>query len=123
MTSPKQETKPIDATFTIEFVNENARQELLELPMAIRQRAFALLDRMKIDGPNLGMPHTRSMGDGLFEVRAMGQEGVGRVMYCTRIGRRIVVLHCFVKKSQKTPAKDREIALNRKRELENEQAA
>lgn len=105
MTSPKQETKPIDATFSIEFVYENARQELLELPMATRQRAFALLDRMKIDGPNLGMPHTRSMGEGLFEVRAMGQEGVGRVMYCTRIGRRIVVLQCFVKKKPENARK------------------
>ena len=91
--------------------------------MAIRRRAFALLDRMKIDGPNLGMPHTRSMGDGLFEVRAKGQEGIGRVMYCMRIGRRVVVLHCFVKKSQKTPIRDLEIALSRKKELENEQAA
>ncbi len=122
MLSSKQKPNPIVTLYTIDFVNDNARQELLDLPMAIRQRAFALLDRMKIDGPNLGMPHTRAMGDGLFEVRAMGQEGIGRVMYCTQIGRRIVVLHCFVKKSQKTPTKDLEIALARKKELENEQA-
>lgn len=38
--------------------------------MSIRQKAFALLDRMKIFEPSLGMPHTRAMGDGLFEVRA-----------------------------------------------------
>lgn len=52
--------------------NENARQELIGLPMSIRQKAFALLDRMKIFGPSLGMPHTRAMGDGLFEVRTTG---------------------------------------------------
>ena len=82
--------------------------------MSIRQKAFALLDRMKIFGPSLGMPHTRAMGDGLFEVRATGQEGIGRM---------IVVLHCFVKKSQKTPKKELDIAITRKLEFENEQTS
>ena len=54
--------------FTIEFVNENIRQELLELPMTIRPKAFALLDRMKTDGLNQGMPHARALRGGLFEV-------------------------------------------------------
>ena len=123
MTSSTQETTPAEMLFTIEFVNENARQELLDLPMTIRPKAFALLDRMKTDGPNLGMPHTRALRGGLFEVRAKGKDGIGRVMYCTQIGRRIVLLHCFVKKTQKTPAKEIEIALARKKEFENEQTA
>jgi phage-related protein len=53
------------------------------------------------------------MGRGLFELRLKATEGIGRVLYCTVSGRRIVVLHQFVKKTQKTPA--REIALARKR--------
>ena len=122
MNEPKQSTESTSTLFSIEFVNENARQELITLPMSIRQRAFALLDRMKIAGPNLGMPHTRPMGNGLFEIRATGKEGIGRVMYCTFIGRRIVVLHCFVKKTQKTPTKEIEIALARMGELKNEQS-
>lgn len=116
-------SSPNENAYTIEFANENARQELIGLPMSIRQKAFALLDRMKIFGPSLGMPHTRAMGDGLFEVRATGQEGIGRVLYCTQIGRMIVVLHCFVKKSQKTPKKELDIAITRKLEFENEQTS
>lgn len=93
---------------------------MLELPCSIRIRAFAILNRMKIDGPNLGMPHTRALRDGLFEVRAKGQDGIGRVIYCMQIGKRIVVLHCFMKKTAKTPIKEMQIALKRLKEIEND---
>ena len=64
-------------------------------------------------GPNLGMPHTKTLGDGLFELRVKGREGIARVFYCTVRERRIIILHSFVKKSQKTPKQ--ELALARKR--------
>ena len=41
------------------------------------------------------MPYTRAMGDGLFEIRAKGQEGIGRALFCTVVGKRIVILHGF----------------------------
>ena len=68
-------------------------------------------------GPHLGMPHTRAMGEGLFELRVKGQEGIARVFYCTVVQRRIVMLHVFIKKSQKTPAEDLELARRRQRML------
>lgn len=64
-------------------------------------------------GPNLRLPHSRSMGEGLFELRPRGGSGIGRALYCFLAGRRVVVLHAFVKKSQQTP--DRELKLARKR--------
>ena len=45
------------------------------------------------------------MGEGLFEIRARGVEGIGRAFFCTLVGRRIVILHSFIKKTQKTPKK------------------
>jgi phage-related protein len=63
------------------------------------------------------MPHTRAMSDGLFELRIKGQEGIARVFYCTLVGKRIVMLHGFVKKSQKTPPKELGIARNRMAEV------
>jgi phage-related protein len=57
-------------------------------------------------GPDLGMPHTKAMGDGLFEIRAKSVAGIGRAFYCTMVGKRIVVLHGCIKKTDKTPAKD-----------------
>ncbi|MGC9197149.1 MAG: type II toxin-antitoxin system RelE/ParE family toxin [Syntrophobacteraceae bacterium] len=71
-------------------------------------------------GPNLGMPYTRAMGDGLFEIRAGGQEGSARIFYCTIVGSQIMVLHGFIKKSQKTPRKDLALARARKKEVAGE---
>ena len=78
---------------------------MLALPRTLLARYLSLADRMVIYGPNLGEPHTKAMGDGLFEMRLKGAEGIARVLYCTLVGRRIVVLHSFVKKTDKTPAK------------------
>jgi phage-related protein len=72
-------------------------------------------------GSNLGMPHTRAIGNGLFELRVRGKEGIARVFYCTKIGKRIIVLHVFVKKTQKTPKKEVTLAMRRMKEvLDNE---
>lgn len=50
------------------------------------------------------------MGDGLFELRIKGKEGIARVFYCTVVGQRIVMLHGFIKKSEKTPLKELKLA-------------
>jgi phage-related protein len=71
---------------------------------------------MELFGPDLGMPHTRAMGGGLFELRIKAAEGIARVFYCTVVDRRIVILHQFVKKSEKTPPKELEIARRRMKE-------
>jgi len=57
------------------------------------------------------------MGKGLFEIRARAQEGIGRYFYCTTIKREIIILHAFIKKTQKTPKKELDIALSRLGEL------
>jgi phage-related protein len=75
---------------------------------------------METFGPDLGMPHTRAMGYGLFELRMKATEGIARVFYCTLIGRRIVFLHQFVKKTDKTPPKELRIARQRMKELKHD---
>jgi len=57
------------------------------------------------------------MGGGLFELRIKAAEGIARVFYCTVVDRRIVVLHQFVKKADKTPPKELEIARRRMKEV------
>lgn len=63
------------------------------------------------------MPYTESFGEGLFEIRAKGQEGIGRAFFCTLIEQKIVILHAFKKKSQKTPKKEIELARKRMKEV------
>ncbi len=70
-------------------------------------------------GPDLGMPHTRAMSGGLFELRLKSREGIGRVFYCTLVERKIVMLHQFVKKTDKTPQKELSLARQRMKEWKN----
>jgi len=76
---------------------------------------------MEIYGPDLGMPHTRAMGGGLFELRIKAAEGIARVFYCTVVDRRIIFLHQFVKKTDKTPPKELQIARRRLEEIIHDQ--
>jgi phage-related protein len=77
---------------------------------------------MQVFGPHLGMPFTRPMGDGLFEIRAKGKEGIGRAFFCTTVGSTIMILHAFIKKTQKTPHRDLELARRRLQEVRHEHA-
>lgn len=110
------------STFTVEYYSERVQQEVLALPTTLGIRYAALTLRMKSFGPDLGAPHSTAFGGGLFELRLKGAEGIGRVFYCTRVGRRIVMLHCFIKKSDKTPLREKRIAEQRLKEIRNENA-
>ena len=67
----------------------------------------------------VGMPTCRPLGDGLWEVRISLKRRIARVLFCVR-HERMVLLHGFVKKTQRTPAGDLALALERKRRLETE---
>ena len=103
--------------WTIEYYSERVQNEIYNLPTGIGVRYVRMADMLIEFGPNLGMPHTRAMGDGLFELRVKGKEGIARVFYCTVIGERIIILHSFVKKSEKTPKRELEIARRRQKEV------
>ena len=103
--------------WNIEYYNQTVEQAVLRLPSGLLARYVRLTDLMLEFGPNLGMPHTRAMGEGLFELRVKGQAGIARVFYCTVVQRRIVMLHVFIKKSQKTPKRELEIAKRRLQEV------
>ncbi|NIA11750.1 MAG: hypothetical protein GWP10_19010 [Nitrospiraceae bacterium] len=66
---------------------------------------------------NLGLPHTKSLKSGLFELRIKSKEGIARVFFCTKSDRRIVMLHKFIKKSQSIPKKELQIARKRLKEV------
>src|SRR6516225_7730006 len=107
----------------IVYYDDGVQEAILAFPPGLQARYVHLTERMLAFGPDLGMPHTRAMGKGLFELRLKGKEGIGRVFFCHRPGRRILMLHAFVKKSAKTPAKELKVARERMREvLENDDA-
>ena len=96
--------------YTIAYYSKSVQEQILQLPDTLAARYVVLTRRMIALGPNLGEPHTTAFGDGLFELRLKGAEGIARVFFCTLVGKRIVMLHSFIKKSDRTPIREREVA-------------
>jgi phage-related protein len=95
----------------------------MAFPAGIQARYIHLTQRMRAFGPDLGLPHSRAMSQGLFELRLKSKEGIGRVFFGILPGQRIMMLHAFVKKSQKTPAKELGIARRRLKEVQGDAGA
>jgi phage-related protein len=106
-------------TYTIRYYSSEVLEQIFILPVSLQARYIALTQRMIEYGPHLGLPHTDSFGGGLFELRLKGVEGIARVFFCTLVGREIVMLHSFVKKSQKTPDRELKLAKLRMREVKS----
>ncbi len=102
----------------IEFYNNSVEDDILAMPPKLQARMIKLLELIEKHGANLGSPHTEPMGDGLFEIRAKAKEGIGRALYCYMKGRKIMILSAFVKKTNKTPKAELQLALRRKAEVE-----
>jgi phage-related protein len=105
--------------WTINYYSEAVQKEILSLSAGLLARYLRYSDRMETYGPDLGMPHTRALGDGLFELRLKAQEGIARVLYCTISGRKIMILHQFIKKTNKTPSKELALARRRMQEIKD----
>ncbi|MDH4182076.1 MAG: type II toxin-antitoxin system RelE/ParE family toxin [Betaproteobacteria bacterium] len=103
--------------WVVAFHSSRVESQVLGLPAGQLSRFIRYAERMEKFGPDLGMPHTRAMGEGLFELRIKAAEGIVRVFYCTVVSHRIVFVHLFAKKTDKTPARELEIARRRIKEL------
>lgn len=104
--------------WTIRYYSAAVQRAVLSLPKDILADYLRLADLLTEFGADLRLPHSRAMGSGLFELRPRGREGIARVFYCMQVGRVIVILHSFVKKTQATPRKELEIALKRVKEMQ-----
>ena len=102
-------------SFRIEYFNERVEATIADWPEDILADYARLIKLLADQGPDLRMPHSRAFGDGLFELRAKSAAGIGRAFYCFLRGRRITVLHSFIKKTQQTPASELKIARQRQK--------
>ncbi len=106
--------------YEIRYYSEAVQEEILDLPDTLAARYVVLTRRMVALGPNLGEPHTKAVKNGLFELRLKDAEGIARVFYCTQVRRRIVMLRSFLKKTNRTPARELDTAMSRLREVKHE---
>lgn len=89
--------------WTIQLLPE-AEAELLAMPADIGARFLHVAELLQTFGPQqVGMPHIRHLEGKLWEMRLKGRDGIARAVYVARTGQRLVVLHVFIKKTQKTP--------------------
>ena len=107
--------------YTIDYFNERVRDDIESWPVGVLADYARLVELLIDFGPDVRMPHSRAMGDGLFELRPRGREGIGRALYCFLVGQQVMVLHGFIKKSQGTPKRDLEIARRRMKEVRDGQ--
>jgi phage-related protein len=85
----------------------------------MQARFLRLAERIASVGlESLSEPHVKHLEDKLWELRLTGRDGIARALYVTAIGRRVVVVRAFVKKTQKTPRAEIELALRRAKDIQ-----
>jgi phage-related protein len=101
----------------VEILNEAVAAELAALPEDMQARFVRLADRITSAAglQSLGQPHVKHLEGKLWEMRLAGRDGIARLLYVAAIGQRVVVVRVFVKKTQKTPRAEIELALQRAR--------
>jgi len=105
-------------TYFLHFYNASVQADINDWPSGINASFTRITEQMVVSGPNLGLPYTKAFGEGLFEIRAKGEEGIGRAFFCTLVGRNILILNGFIKKTQRTPNKELKIARKRLKEVQ-----
>ena len=106
-------------TWSVETLGTQVDAEILALPKDMQAAFVRLAERIEAVGlERIGQPHVKHLQDKLWEMRLTGRDGIARALYVTGIGRRVIVVHAFVKKTQKTPRGAIELALRRAKEIE-----
>lgn len=104
----------------VEFLDEVVEAEFLSVPKDLQARLVRVADLIEAHGlEHLGMPYVRHVQDKLWEIRGKGKSGIARALYVAVVGRRVVILRVFIKKTQKTPAGEIALALARMREMDH----
>jgi phage-related protein len=100
--------------WTIEILNDVARAELDALPADQIARFLRIGELIRTIGlDRVREPHVRHLEGRLWEIRMKGRDGISRAIYVVARPRRVVVVRVFVKKTEKTPRSEIELALKR----------
>ena len=103
----------------VETLDEAVDAELANLPLDMRARFVRIAELIEAVGlPSVREPHVKHLRSVIWEMRLKGKAGIARALYTAARGQRVVVLRVFVKKTQKTPGSEIDVALQRAKELE-----
>jgi phage-related protein len=105
-------------TWRVEFLDEGVQAELEALPVDMRARFLRITWLIEAEGLHkLREPYVKHLEGAVWEMRMKGRDGIARAAYVTASGQRVVVVHVFTKKTQKTPRREIETALKRAKEV------
>ncbi|MFH0342199.1 MAG: type II toxin-antitoxin system RelE/ParE family toxin [Chromatiales bacterium] len=103
--------------WTVEYLNRAVLEEAEALVPDQRARLQRIIELVQVHGlERVREPHVKHLEGRLWEMR-IGQGGIARAVYVTAIGKRVVIVRVFVKKTQKTPRREIELALKRAEEV------
>lgn len=103
--------------WSVEYLPAAAEEEV-DLPLDMQARLARIVKVIEEHGlQNLPRDWSKSLGQGLWELRVTGKDGIARAIYVTATGQRIVIVRVFVKKTQKTPLRELELARQRAKEV------
>ena len=103
--------------WTVETLDDRVDDELGELPADLRARFVRIAELLEEFGPqHVREPYVKPLGNKLWEMRMKGKDGIARAIYVAAVGQRLVVLHAFIKKTNKTPRTAIETATRRAKE-------
>jgi len=103
--------------YKVIFFNKKVEKDTLNFPKGILANFLHIVEMIKEFGSDLGLPYTSKVEKEIFEIRSKGSEGIGRSLFCTKKGKKVIILHSFIKKTKKIPKKELEIARKRLKEL------
>ncbi len=112
-----RDNKPAISGWTVETLDSRVDRELADLASDLRARFARIAELLMAQGPErVREPYVKPMGGKLWEMRMKGRDGIARAIYIAAIGRRLVLLHVFVKKTEKTPRAALDTATRRAKE-------
>jgi phage-related protein len=105
-------------TWTVEFLDEDVKAALDAMPNDIGAAFLRIATMIETLGlERMREPYVAHLEGPVWEMRMKGRSGIARAAYVTATGGRVVVVHVFPKKTQKTPRRDIETALRRAKEV------
>ena len=107
--------------WSVETLNKTVDKELDALPVEMQAKFIWISQLIAEHGlERLREPYVKHIQDQLWEIRLKGKDGIARALYVTARVKRVVVIRVFVKKTQKTPGKEIRLALNRAKEVKDD---
>ena len=105
-------------TWTVETLTATVDAEVGALPADMRAQLARISSLIEAFGlERMREPHVKHLSGAIWEMRMRGRDGISRALYVAAKGKRVVIVRVFVKKTQKTPSREIDLAMSRAKEV------